>query len=160
MSGFPTRTGRGGYGPDPINSRPVRDPARQLDGETVGRLMFWQLGGLGLVAPIATFGATVTGSAVSLAWHAEAFQPAGGNGPTLTYTSAGVYAVSYSASYPDETSNASPLVLRGGAAIALGASVLHGQVEIGSSGYAATVRFWALPAVTAANPAAFFVAFW
>ena len=160
MSGFPTRTGRGGYGPNPVNSRPVRDPARQLDGETIGRLMFWQLGGLGLLSPIAALGATVAGSAITLGWHAEAFQPTGGNGPSLEYASTGVFTLRYAQAYPDETANPVPLVLRSGVAVAMGENPLFGQAQIANNGYEVTVQFWGLPDVALADPPAFFLVLW
>jgi hypothetical protein len=158
MSGFPTRAGRDAFGPDPINSRRVRDPRRQLDGESTGRLMFWQLGGLGLISPLATITATVVAASLALQTHAEAFQPRGGAAPTPARTGTGVYTFTFIDEYPDEQGNDATLTIRGGAAFALGATPLHGQIEV-TSAHAVTVRFWDL-AGSAADAESMLVVLW
>lgn len=159
MPGFPLRPGRSSFGPDPINARPVRDPRKQLDGETTGRLMFWQLGGLGVAAPLAWIDCSLAGTAVQAQAHAEAFQPRGGSAPTVGYTSVGQYTFSYSAQYPDETGTNQPLVLRGGLAVPVGLVPLHGQIQIDASARAGSILFWDLAGVHA-DAARFFVVLW
>lgn len=160
MPGFPTRTGRSGFGPDPLNSTFVRDPRKQLDGETIGRLMLWQLGGAGLLLPQCHFSGEYSGGAWVLDTHAEAFQPNGGAGPTIARTSAGVYTFAYAATYPDETGEAKPLVLRGGMANPNGAAVFHGWVALNADKHSGTAYFWSIQGSTLADPAALFVVLW
>jgi S-adenosylmethionine hydrolase len=47
MSGFPIRPSRAAFGPKPVNRRPVRNPAQEMDGPTVGDLLMWQTSGMG-----------------------------------------------------------------------------------------------------------------
>jgi hypothetical protein len=159
MPGFPTRTGRSGYGPDPINRRPVTDPRKELDGETIGRLLFWQVGAVGMCLPSAWATFQVNGTALLLVSHAEAFQPRGGSGPTLERLSDGVWNFSYAATYPDETGTQQPLVLSAGLPFAMGPTYLHGQVTINADHHSGVIRFWDT-SIAGADPLQSFVVFW
>jgi len=157
--GFPTRVGRSGYGPDPINSSFPRDPRKQLNGETTGRLMLWQLGGIGLLSPVAFF---IFGYADGTLYgdsHAEAFQPNGGAWPSVGRTSTGLYTFGYLATYPDEQGVARPLVLRGGVVVGCTSQVRHGQVELNGDKHSGLVHVCDLTG-SAADGERLFVVLW
>jgi hypothetical protein len=146
MAGFPTRTGRDAFGPDPINTRYVKDPRREMD-ESIGRLAFWQMGGAGLLSPLAMVHVLVLNQGFpTLNRHTEAFQPRGGSPPTITWeSSAGYYAITYAATYPDAAGEQVPLVFSGGVAQMSDVyTPLHGQVVAANNGHTAFVRFWDL----------------
>lgn len=109
MSGFPTRPTRDDFGPEPVNSRPVRDPSRELDGETIGRLMFHQLAGLGLGTARAWLLTQIdAGPAVSIASRTETWNPKNLSAspydwPVVIRSGVGVYLVEYNSTYPDQT---------------------------------------------------------
>jgi len=117
---FPIRPSRSSFGPDPVNTRPVRDPSRELDGEKVGRLMFHQLAGLGVVSPLAWLlsdGATTTPALLA---HAEAWNPNGllttpYDPPVITYDGTGLFTIDFNAQYPDHTGALQTLALSFGA---------------------------------------------
>lgn len=140
MTGFPARVGRNSYGPDPVNERPVRNPQKQMDGETTGRLMFWTLGAAGLMLPIARFRFQYVDSALTLISHKEAFQPRGGDPPTVTHSATGAFVFSYAATYQDETGAPVELVLDGGGAFGQGATLRNGTVTIDEGGHSGIVR--------------------
>ena len=108
MPGFPNRASRADYGPEPVNAHPVVDPARELDGETVGRLMFHQLAGLGVTAVVAWLLTPGTGATPAITARAEAWNPNAETGapytaPVVTRTGAGEYTIDYPATQPDNT---------------------------------------------------------
>jgi len=104
MSGFPTRPTRATFGPPLENRRPVRNPRRELDA-SLASLAFWQVAGLGVVAPIAWVLCAKSGDLgdeVTVVSHAEAWNPDGAlPGPEVERTAGGIYLVEYAASYPD-----------------------------------------------------------
>jgi hypothetical protein len=53
-TGFPSRTGRSDFGPTMKNDRPIVRPDQEINASQV-ELLWWQLAGLGMVAPLATF---------------------------------------------------------------------------------------------------------
>jgi hypothetical protein len=102
MSGFPIRPSRTAFGPEPKNRRPIVDPARTLDA-SVASLERWQVAGLGATSPLAFALCTVTGTAIALTTHGEAWNPnLALDGPTPVRVSAGVYTLTYAAQYPDK----------------------------------------------------------
>jgi len=116
MSGFPTRPLRPAFGPEPKNRFPVRDPERELDGETVGKLMMHQITGSGLTVPRAWF--VLNGLAVTpvLLSRAEAWNPKGVTdvdfpAPVVARTAQGIFTVTYAATFKDETGVAMTLDL-------------------------------------------------
>lgn len=103
MSGFPSRMGRLALGPLELRARrPTISPDQELSPE-VAKLLFWQVSGVGLVAPLA--GCLVNGAtgAVVSAW--SAWRPdaqAAFAAPTPARTGPGVYSFAYAASYLDQ----------------------------------------------------------
>jgi hypothetical protein len=113
---FPIRPSRSAFGPKPKNRRPVRDPSKDLDAN-IADLAFWQLAGLGVVGPVAWALCTVTGTAIALTSHAEAWNPdATLAGPTPVRVSAGVYTVTYATQYPDKDGTLQTLNINAGIA--------------------------------------------
>jgi hypothetical protein len=115
---------------------------------------FWQLAGLGKIAPKAVLVCTVTGgSAVTTDEQMLAFDPNGALS-TLTWSFVGVgdYDLTFASQYPDELGNNVNLSLVGGIALATGSSPLVGSVEM-TSGYELTVHF-------ASDPAGFVLVLW
>lgn len=104
MSGFPTRISRTALGPTKANAKTgVIHPAKYI-GATETELAYWQVAGLSVSAPRAWALVTWDGaSAVSLTASGEAWDPNSASAPTVARSSAGVYTVTYAATYPDET---------------------------------------------------------
>ena len=102
MSGFPNRASRLDYGPEPIDRRPVTDPEKEL-GAGIGRLMFYQLAGCGIMVPVAWCHLTAAAVIVSRAesWNPDAKTGAPYTAPTLTHPGAGQYTIEWAAQYPD-----------------------------------------------------------
>lgn len=119
MSGLPLRPSRQDYGPDPVNTRPVRDPSRELDGETIGKLMLHQLAGLGAVTARAWLTTRIiAGPDVELASRAEGWNPndvqtSPYTPPTVVRAGPGEYTVDYQSEYPDQDGTLQPLVVSG-----------------------------------------------
>jgi hypothetical protein len=121
MPGFPVRPLRDEYGPDPVNKYPVMDPTKDLDGETLGRLIFHQLTGLGLASRLAALNFTIQSGAPTSAinWRREAWNTKGQTTgsyaePTLTRTGTGVTTLAYAANLPDWTGEDQPVIFYGG----------------------------------------------
>ncbi len=116
-AGFPTRPSRASFGPDPINSRPVRDPAMEFDGEKYGRLMLHQLSGLGVVSAMAWAVLDLLNPTPAILSRAEAWNPnalvnASYPAPVVSRSAAGLYFFEYAASYPDHSGIARTLDLK------------------------------------------------
>lgn len=107
MSGFPIRPTRAAFGPKPKNARPVKNPAQEMDGPTIGDLLFWQVSGMGAVSPVAWLLvplATVNGAVANVV-HAESWNPNNDPAvvaPVVTRTAAGIHTVQYAATYADK----------------------------------------------------------
>jgi hypothetical protein len=116
-NGFPTRPVRDAFGPDPVNQYPVRDPNKELDGETIGRLMMHQLSGMGQTVDLADL--IFVGSTQAISYRSEAWNPkrvtiAPFANPGIVRSSAGLYVVTYEEEYPDHKGTAQPCIFRGG----------------------------------------------
>lgn len=111
MPGFPNRPVRAEFGPDPVNRRPVRDPEQELDA-SVGRLIMWQLSGLGLTAPRAWVDINCLDPTPAVLDWAAAWDPRRElDAPVVARTGAGVYTVAFEADYPDESGAATAFEL-------------------------------------------------
>lgn len=120
MGGFPGRISRNAFGPVPKNRYPVTDPSKQM-GADIGDLLFWQLSGLNMAAPRASLlidGASATVLFCGMAWDPNQSQLA----PSVARTGAGVYVVTFLASYPDKDGNPAPTALVAARAAAQGAA--------------------------------------
>lgn len=102
--GFPTRISRAALGKRKVDTRRVRDTAKEAGAAEVN-LAWWTLAGCANVVPQAWLLATFTGpSTIVVTAHREAWSPnADQAAPTISRTSAGLYVVTYLTSYPDET---------------------------------------------------------
>jgi len=151
MGGFPNRPDRTDFGPTYEDERPVQDAKREI-AASIFNMDFWQLAGLGKVAPKAVLVCTVSG-AVTTTDQMLAFDP-NANLSTLTWTYNGVgdYDLAFSSQYPDELGNNVNLSLVGGIALATGSSPLVGSVDL-TSGYELTVNF-------ASDPSGFILILW
>lgn len=104
-SGFPTRPPRSSFGPDPVNTKPVRDRARELDAD-IGKLVFHQVAGSGLVGPVAIL-RFLADTARTIHQRQEAWNPSQEStgayaDPTITRISTGIYTVEYPTPIPDQ----------------------------------------------------------
>lgn len=124
MAGFPTRPSRDAFGPTYEDERPVRNPKREL-GSAIGNLMFWQLAGAGIVAPMGVIQVAVTGGVATTVYQALAFDPKG-QLALLTWINdaTGQYTITFASTYPDETGTARPFAVRFG-----DASVIEGTAD-------------------------------
>jgi hypothetical protein len=113
MSGFPTRISRSALGPVRRNRNAIIKPDECATAETFN-LLLWQLAGMNATAPIAWVLGGADGTRFA---SAEAWNPDGDDTlrPTISRSSAGVYVVTYAATYPDMDGAARPLVLLAGA---------------------------------------------
>lgn len=122
-NGFPTIPLRDDYGPEPVNQYPVRDPNKELDGESTGRLMFHQLSGLGLMSHLAAVAfdnnnnILSAGADRSEAWNTKRATGAPYAAPIITRPSVGLAVITYLPQYPDHTGAMQPLIIRGGYAV-------------------------------------------
>lgn len=107
MPGFPLRITRSALGPTPVNALPVRDPARQLDGPTIGDLMMWTISGNNVVVPVAwALIQVVGGPDWSLIASAEAWDANGALLPAVARSGVGTGTLTYDATYPDKDGTA------------------------------------------------------
>lgn len=124
MPGLPGRPTREDYGPAIKNSRPVRDPTTELDGETVGTLMMHQLTGMGLVSAKASLLCDGSaGAAVSVVSRTEAWNTKNASGspfdhPVVTRNATGEFFIDYNFSYPNEQGEQTPVDPKFGLVIA------------------------------------------
>lgn len=127
MPGFPRRPPRQEFGPEPKNRYPIRNPEKELDGETIGRLLFHQLAGSGLVVPLAWLtvltsaggGGTATLLARDEAWNPRYETTGVYAEPDVTRVSAGVFDIEYAANLPDWSGENQPVEFKGGIALYL-----------------------------------------
>ncbi len=145
MAGFPTRPSRRAFGPTFRDRAPVRQPDRDV-GAAAFNLLCWQAAGAGVVGALAWALLTWDGAALSLAAGGEAWDSDGLVVPTVARSSAGVYVVTYAATYPDADGIATTTSLCAGQATPQSASPLLATVEL-TNAHAATVRVWNLSAI-------------
>ena len=122
MAGFPTRTTRAAFGPTKRNVSTGLITAEYHQGATEVNLDYWQTAGMSLAvcrawALLAWDGASLTLSAAGEAWDTTAASV-----PTVARSSAGVYTVTYEATYVDETTTAVSTALLGAQGTAQGSA--------------------------------------
>jgi hypothetical protein len=138
MSGFPTRPSRTAFGPTKLNTTAgLLHPAYHT-GSTETNLSYWQLAGCGVVTHRAWALLAWNGAVLSLSASAEAWDANGSAVPTVARTGAGVYTVTYAATYNDETGTAASTALLAAAAHPQGSASRHATCAI-SSGRIITV---------------------
>jgi len=104
MGGFPNRPDLATFGPRAVDTRPIRDPSREMTAAQWNLLRF-QAAGLGLVSPRAVFEIEGVDDG-TIRWHAEAWDVEGGGdlGPAeITRNGAGDYTVAFPATALDES---------------------------------------------------------
>jgi hypothetical protein len=152
MGGFPTRPNRVAYGPDYEDERAVQDAKREI-GAGIFNLGFWQLAGLGRVAPKAIMFCDVAGSTCVTAQQLLAFDPNGLLSNMIwTYDGVGRYSVAFLNQYPDELGNSVNLALIGGIALSTASDPLVGSVVL-TNDHVASVHF-------VSDPSSFVVLLW
>lgn len=108
MTGFPNRPGLSSFGPNVVNTRPVRDPSRELHADTFN-LMRFQIAGMGLVVPRAFLHFTADNPAVQLAraetWNPSASTASPFDDPSITRQATGNYNVEYTSPVTDRDGN-------------------------------------------------------
>lgn len=122
-TGFPIRTGRAGYGPVLRDERKLANPEQELNAQQLN-MTFWQLGGLGLVAPLALLVfdpvAPLHVRLGLFAWHQLVLvdTPASGLPSWLTVAvpSTGTMTFTFTATVPGRDGLPQALTLRGGTA--------------------------------------------
>jgi hypothetical protein len=105
VSGFPLRPDRDSFGPEVVNTAPVRDSRRQWDA-SIGNLIAHQCAGLGLVSPrsalafVADVGPTILGRVE--AWNPKRLTAPPFADPGVVRQATGDYLITYSTPVPDE----------------------------------------------------------
>jgi len=134
MPGFPTRTTRAAFGPTKINATTgLVDPSRYQGANEVN-LDYWQTAGMSLAVCRAWALVTWDGAtAVSLTASGEAWDPKAQYVPTVARASAGVYTVTYAATYLDETDAAVSTAILAASATPQSSSARHATCTISSS---------------------------
>jgi len=158
MAGFPTRTTRAAFGPTKRNATTGLINAELYQGATEVNLDYWQTAGMSLSAPRAWALVTWDGAtAVSLTAGGEAWDPTNASVPTVARTGAGVYTVTYAATYVDETDTAVATSLLAAAVSPMSSSSRHATWTISSS---RIVNVYMWDAAGVAADASFFVTAW
>ena len=142
MAGFPTRPSRAAFGPKWQNRGPVRRPEQDV-GAAAMNLLCWQAAGAGVAGALAWALLRWDGATLSLAASGEAWDSDGLVVPAVVRASAGVYVVTYAATYPDADAVAVATSLRGGHATAQATAPIVGAVEM-TDPRTAKVRLWDL----------------
>jgi len=133
MAGFPTRPSRRSFGPLTLQDR---TPVRQADQEVGAQAMsltWWQLAGLGLVTYTAWVLFHWDGANVQIDASGEAWDPESQFVPSVQRTSAGIYVVTYAATYPDENGQSIATNLRYCEVVSQGTTIAPGVGDIASN---------------------------
>lgn len=107
---FPVRISRAALGGKPSNRFRVVNPLKE-PGADVFDLLYWTAAGCNVVVPIATV--IFDGATAVIQASGEAWDPDGAFVPTVSRTSAGVYVVTYAATYNDHLGVAQTTALKG-----------------------------------------------
>jgi hypothetical protein len=117
MSGFPNRPDLASFGPDFIDTRPIRDPEREV-GASVLNLMKFQVAGLGVVATRAYVAFTAVNPPVLLAraevWNPRGLTTAPFQDPTITRIATGNFEVVWNSPVTDKDGNSVAISLSHG----------------------------------------------
>lgn len=132
MSGFPNRPSRTAFGPEKRNERRVQNPETELDSAEMN-LDFWQVAGMGLVAPRVVIIALASGGSLPTPYSYQgiAWDPKGllGAIPSV-YNGVGDYEFNFAATYPDQRGVAIATSLKGGKVSAQTDQDIRGVVKI------------------------------
>ena len=131
--GWPSRSNRDAYGPTMEEEYPVVNPKRELSAATIN-LAWWQLAGLGRIAPKVLIKGEVAAGVVTNVYQGLSFDPQGAL-PSLpfVYEGRGVYSFAFDEEYPDENGVDRPLGLTGGLAIAVAGEPYTGTHDGGDN---------------------------
>lgn len=151
-TGFPLRTGRGGFGPTMRDERRLANPESEIGAEQVN-LTWWQLGALGLVAPLALLVfdpvAPLRVRLGLFAWHQQVLvDTLAANLPswlTVAVPSTGTMTFTFDATVPGRDGQLQALTLRGGIARpfyfpAYAGPLTNHRCELDLAGSVVTVR--------------------
>mgnify|MGYP000882923434 CR=1 FL=1 len=137
MSGFPTRLTRAAFGPTKRNLSAGLISPEYYQGANEVELSHWQVSGMSLAIhrawALVTWDGADGATSVSLTASGEAWDPRAQYVPTVARTSAGVYTVTYAASYPDETATEVSTALLAASATPQSSSARHATCTISSS---------------------------
>jgi len=159
MSGFPNRPSRANFGPTFQDERPVTNPEKEVSAGQVN-LLFWQVAGMGLVAPKAVITCTVSGGVVTNVTQALAFDPKGEVSKiSFAYAEAGRYTFAFSQQYADQLEVDRDLALVGGIVMPMNQSAAGVGVVQLDNGYSGTVRLFNMSG-TLTDPSAFVLVLW
>jgi hypothetical protein len=166
--GFPIKPVRSDFGPEPVNRTPVRSAEKDLDAETIGRLIFHQLSGVGQVAALAVLLIAPDGELLYRweAWNRERSSTGPYAPPTIdVVTTPGQVVITYPATVPDRTSELQPLVFRGGQANVQSTDKAYAQPAVVptdplTSGVVVHTQYFDTGAFVAGLDAPLFVALW
>jgi len=101
MSGFPTRSSRTVYGPTFVNESPVKNPAKEIDANTVN-LLAWNTGGIAQVTPRGITRITVSATVPTNQYDAYAWAPNGGTTVPFAFESTGIYSFAFNQQYANQ----------------------------------------------------------
>lgn len=139
MPGFPTRPSRAAFGPVYVNRSPIRQPSRDVGADALN-LLAWQTAGLGVVGERAWALLNWDGTTLTLAASGECWDASGLVVPAISRISAGVYVVTYEATYPDEIGAVVSTNLVAAEAFAQATADLRTQATVNSDHRTVNVR--------------------
>jgi len=157
MPGFPARPTRSAFGPTRTDDGVVTDPERSVDAAAFN-LSFAQIAGCGLCTPRAWAILVWDGAAIALGACAEAWDPDDAAAPALSTTGAGLYLLTYAATYLDHTGNAVATGLVAGIGAPQVLTAHKGLAVPRANGYEVDVRVY--DAAEAAADASVLVVLW
>lgn len=132
MAGFPTRPSRAAFGPTFRNATAgVTNPETHAGAALLG-LLAWQAAGNSVAGNLTWALLAWDGAALTLSASAEAWDSTSAVLPTVARTSAGLYTVTYAASYADETAALITTNLRAAICAAQGTAARYAVASIAS----------------------------
>jgi len=130
--GAPLRPVRADYGPEPENRFPVREPAKDFDGETMGRLMLHELAASAQVRALAVLLIAADGSLLYRweSWNVDRKTTGDFAPPVIDVSTPGDVVIEYDANLPDRLGDGQPVVFRGGSANVQSADKAYAQPAV------------------------------
>lgn len=132
MAGFPTRHSRAAFGPTPSNKYPTRNPAKEGDAATFD-LVFAMVAAASGALPLAWAILDWDGATLTLGSAFESWDQSASIVPIVARSAAGIYTLTYDATYPDKDAVSIATNLRGAIVVPQTTSDLRAVGSISSN---------------------------